>query len=73
MMRDSLSYPETYLPLHTADAEFLFLIGLEDKNWKTNLETTRAVERMKSHGNTNMKVRKINDLAISFAQECWIF
>ncbi|MCL4141961.1 UNVERIFIED_CONTAM: hypothetical protein GTU68_032604 [Idotea baltica] len=56
MMDDSESFPETHVPLHESDASFLFIVGLEDRNWKTELETTRAVEKMKAHGKTSYEV-----------------
>ena len=56
MMNDSDLFPNTHLPLHESNAEFLFLISLDDKNWKTKLETERAVKRMKENGHNKVEV-----------------
>ncbi|KAB7494655.1 hypothetical protein Anas_04981 [Armadillidium nasatum] len=42
--------------MHKSDAEFLFICAKEDGNWKTVLETERAVARMKANGKTDYEV-----------------
>ncbi|RXG68170.1 putative acyl-coenzyme A thioesterase 6 [Armadillidium vulgare] len=56
MVDDSEDYPETHIPMHKSDAEFLFICAKEDGNWKTVMEIERAVARMKANGKTNYEV-----------------
>ncbi|KAB7506096.1 Acyl-coenzyme A thioesterase 4 [Armadillidium nasatum] len=56
MSDDSEDFPETHIPLHKSNAEFLFICSKDDANWKTVIETERAVARMKANGKTNYEL-----------------
>ncbi|RXG73086.1 Acyl-coenzyme A thioesterase 4 [Armadillidium vulgare] len=58
MSDDSEDYPETHIPMHKSKAEFLFICSKDDANWKTVIETERAVARMKANGKTNYELIK---------------
>ncbi|KAK3887154.1 hypothetical protein Pcinc_008744 [Petrolisthes cinctipes] len=51
-------YPETIIPIEKADANFLFLVGLADKNWKSELYADLAIKRLQKAGRDNYKVHK---------------
>ncbi|KAK3896303.1 hypothetical protein Pcinc_000047 [Petrolisthes cinctipes] len=51
-------YPETIIPIEMADANFLFLVGLADKNWKSELYADLAIKRLQKAGRDNYKVHK---------------
>ncbi|KAL7646641.1 UNVERIFIED_CONTAM: hypothetical protein RMT77_001892 [Armadillidium vulgare] len=58
LLDDSEDFPETYIPLHKSEAEFLFICGLDDQTWDTVVETERAVKRAYENGKKNCEVVK---------------
>ena len=57
-MNDPRDYPETIIPIERADANFLFLVSLDDRNWKSEMFADIAVERLKQAGKSNYMVSK---------------
>ncbi|KAK3876949.1 hypothetical protein Pcinc_018300 [Petrolisthes cinctipes] len=51
-------YPETIIPIEKADANFLFLVGLVDRNWKSELYADLAIKRLQQAGRDNYEVHK---------------
>lgn len=49
-------YPETIIPIEKADANFLFLVGNADRNWKSVMYCEQAIERLKKAGRNNYEV-----------------
>ncbi|XP_042860645.1 acyl-coenzyme A thioesterase 1-like isoform X3 [Penaeus japonicus] len=49
-------YPETIIPIEKADANFLFLVGNADRNWKSVMYCDQAIERLKKAGRNNYEV-----------------
>ncbi|XP_068211022.1 acyl-coenzyme A thioesterase 1-like isoform X3 [Palaemon carinicauda] len=61
VLEDSLSLPEAIIPIEEADANFLFLAGCDDKNWKSVEYADRAVDRLMRAGKSNFEVYKYTD------------
>ncbi|XP_068211024.1 acyl-coenzyme A thioesterase 5-like isoform X5 [Palaemon carinicauda] len=55
VLEDSLSLPEAIIPIEEADANFLFLAGCDDKNWKSVEYADRAVDRLMRAGKSNFE------------------
>ncbi|XP_045112618.1 acyl-coenzyme A thioesterase 1-like isoform X3 [Portunus trituberculatus] len=55
---DPKEYPETIIPIERADANFLFLVSCDDRNWKSEMFADLAVERLRLAGKTNYTVNK---------------
>ncbi|KAK4314531.1 hypothetical protein Pmani_014236 [Petrolisthes manimaculis] len=51
-------YPETIIPIEKADANFLFLVGLADRNWKSELYADLAIKRLQQAGRDNYEIHK---------------
>ncbi|XP_076053242.1 acyl-coenzyme A thioesterase 5-like isoform X4 [Oratosquilla oratoria] len=51
-------FPETIIPIEKANAEFLFLVGLDDQNWRSEIYADMASERLKKAGKANYEVLK---------------
>lgn len=68
MMHDSDDYPDTIIPLHESDAKYLFFSCLDDKNWQSDYEITKAAKRLDDHGFQNYSVSyiKLRFLSILF-------
>lgn len=49
-------FPETVIPIENADANFLFLAALEDRNWKSEMYADMAVKRLQQAGRNNYEV-----------------
>lgn len=61
VVNDPRDYPESFIPIEKADANFLFLVGLADRNWKSELFADLSVERLKKHGKNNFEIYKYHD------------
>ncbi|XP_063864232.1 acyl-coenzyme A thioesterase 1-like isoform X4 [Scylla paramamosain] len=57
-VNDPKEYPETIIPIERADANFLFLVSCDDRNWKSEMFADLAVERLRLAGKTNYTVNK---------------
>ncbi|XP_069944179.1 acyl-coenzyme A thioesterase 1 isoform X2 [Cherax quadricarinatus] len=55
---DPLDYPETLIPIEKADAHFLFLVGCEDRNGKSETYADQATERLRKAGRKNYEVHR---------------
>ncbi|KAG0716352.1 Acyl-coenzyme A amino acid N-acyltransferase 2 [Chionoecetes opilio] len=55
---DPNNFPETIIPIERANANFLFLVSCDDRNWKSEMYADMAVERLKMAGKRNFKVHK---------------
>ncbi|XP_042218789.1 acyl-coenzyme A thioesterase 1-like isoform X4 [Homarus americanus] len=49
-------HPETIIPIEKADAHFLFLVGLGDKNWKSESFADQAIERLRKANCNNYEI-----------------
>lgn len=58
MLNDPLDYPETVIPIETADAHFLFLAGCDDRNWKSEVYVDQAIDRLRRANMNNYEVHK---------------
>ncbi|XP_047491952.1 acyl-coenzyme A thioesterase 1-like isoform X2 [Penaeus chinensis] len=56
IVHDPRDYPETIIPIEKADANFLFLVGNSDRNWKSVMYCDQAIERLKKAGRNNYEV-----------------
>lgn len=56
VMKDSDDFPETIVPIENADANFLFLVGLADRNWKSEEFADKAIKRLQQAGRNNYEV-----------------
>ncbi|XP_069999582.1 acyl-coenzyme A thioesterase 1-like isoform X2 [Penaeus vannamei] len=56
ILHNPLDYPETIIPIEKADADFLFLVGNGDRNWKSVMYCDQAIERLKKAGRKNYEV-----------------
>ena len=52
-------HPETIIPIEQADAKFLFLVSLNDRNWKSEMYAELAIERLRLAGKTNYTVSEL--------------
>ena len=59
---DPRKHPETIIPIETADANFLFLVSCDDRNWKSEMFADLAVERLRLAGRTNYTVSTLKDV-----------
>lgn len=50
-------FPETIIPVENADANFLFVVGLGDRNWKSEEFADKAIKRLQQAGRNNYEVR----------------
>ena len=53
---DPLDHPETIIPIQKADADFLFVIGGQDKNLQTKHYADLAIKFLKDAGKSNYEV-----------------
>ena len=53
---DPLDHPETIIPIQKADADFLFVIGGQDKNLHTKHYADLAIKFLKDAGKSNYEV-----------------
>ncbi|KAM4690623.1 acyl-coenzyme A thioesterase 1-like isoform 1-T1 [Rhinophrynus dorsalis] len=44
---------QSLIPLEKADGHFLFVVGEDDKNWKSSLYAKAACDRLREHGKKN--------------------
>ncbi|XP_042218788.1 acyl-coenzyme A thioesterase 1-like isoform X3 [Homarus americanus] len=51
-------HPETIIPIEKADAHFLFLVGLGDKNWKSESFADQAIERLRKANCNNYEIHR---------------
>ncbi|XP_066970708.1 acyl-coenzyme A thioesterase 1-like isoform X3 [Macrobrachium rosenbergii] len=58
VLDDSLSMPEAIIPVEEADANFLFLVGRDDRNWKSVEYADHAVNRLIRAGKSNFEVHQ---------------
>ena len=56
-MGDPLEHPDTIVPIQRADAEFLFIVGGQDMNWKSKYFMDIAVDLLKAAEKSNYEVR----------------
>ena len=56
VLDDSASMPEAIIPIEKADADFLFLVGTADRNWKSERHADNAVNRLLKAGRRNFEV-----------------
>ncbi|XP_066970705.1 acyl-coenzyme A thioesterase 1-like isoform X2 [Macrobrachium rosenbergii] len=61
VLDDSLSMPEAIIPVEEADANFLFLVGRDDRNWKSVEYADHAVNRLIRAGKSNFEECIYND------------
>ncbi|XP_050702390.1 acyl-coenzyme A thioesterase 1-like isoform X1 [Eriocheir sinensis] len=57
-VNNPLDYPETIIPIEKANADFLFLVSCDDRNWKSEVYADIAVERLEKAGSKNYQVHK---------------
>lgn len=57
-VNDPKEYPETIIPIERADANFLFLVSCDDRNWKSEMFADLAVEHLQLAGKTNYTINK---------------
>ncbi|XP_050687594.1 acyl-coenzyme A thioesterase 6-like isoform X3 [Eriocheir sinensis] len=53
-----MDYPETIIPIEKANANFLFLVSCDDKNWKSEMYADIAVKHLEKAGRQNYQVHK---------------
>ncbi|KAJ1104035.1 hypothetical protein NDU88_001450 [Pleurodeles waltl] len=47
---------ESIIPLEKADGHFLFVVGEDDRNWKSSLYAQIAISRLQEHGKQNFQL-----------------
>lgn len=47
------AYRESHIPLEKANAHFLFIVGEDDRHWKSSVYVDIAVKHLTEHGKTN--------------------
>lgn len=56
VMNNPEDFPETIVPIENADANFLFMVGIADRNWKSEEYADMAIKRLQQAGRNNYEV-----------------
>lgn len=55
-LNNPLDYPETIIPIEKANADFLFLVSQDDRNWKSEVYADIAIKLLEKAGRKNCQV-----------------
>ncbi|KAK7083956.1 Acyl-coenzyme A thioesterase, partial [Halocaridina rubra] len=55
VLENPADYPETIIPIEKADAHFCFLVGCDDRNWKSEFHADLATSRLRGAGKNNFE------------------
>jgi len=55
---DPRDFPATVHPFENSSADLLMVVGMDDRNWKSDLMAEIAVEKMEAAGKTNYEIAK---------------